>query len=93
MNTAHFEPYDGDCNPEFGPPCPNCKAEMDWEQCHACDTDGYIESDADDYTDRTVTEKCMVCMGDGGFWYCGNCGYTVTEAELKEPQELNQREE
>lgn len=93
MNTYHFEPYDGDGNPEYGPPCPECKAEMVWEDCHACDGDGYIESEADDYTDRVVTEKCMVCLGDGGFWFCDNCAYTVTNAELREPQELNQQED
>lgn len=93
MNAAHFDPFDGDANPEFGPDCPDCKTEMDWGDCHACDMDGYIEIDADDYTDRVVNEKCSACMGDGGFWICDTCGYTVTDAELREPQELNQREE
>lgn len=86
-------PFDGDANPEFGPPCPKCGAEMDWMDCELCGTEGYIESDADDYTDRTVVEKCMACMGDGGVWYCELCGSQYTEAYLREPQELNQREE
>lgn len=88
-----YDPYDGDANPEFGPPCPECKAEMDWEDCHACGAEGYLENEVDDYSDRTVIEKCIVCMGAGGFWYCGNCGHTLTEAELKQASELHQREE
>lgn len=93
MNTAHFDPFDGDANPEFGPNCPKCKKEMDWIHCDLCGEEGYIESDADDYSDRTVIEKCTECMGSGGTWFCWDCMYTVTDAELREPQELNQREE
>lgn len=93
MNTYHFDPFDGDGSPEYGPTCSKCKCEMVWEDCHACDRDGYIEIECDDYTDRTVNEKCMACMGDGGFWMCGNCGGTVTDAELREQNELHQREE
>lgn len=83
---------DGYGNPEFGPPCPRCKSEMDWVHCDLCE-DGYILSDADDFTDSSVAEKCEQCMGSGGTWFCWGCMYTATDAELNEPQELNQREE
>jgi len=71
---------------------------MDWMDCDTCGGRGGFNNDElmeDDplWYEGVEWEQCETCLGDGGWWYCGNCGHTVTEAELKEPQELNQRED
>lgn len=93
-----YDPYDGDGAPEFGPPCPKCKAEMDWMDCDTCGGQGGFNNDElmeDDplWYEGVEWEQCETCLGDGGWWYCGNCGHTVTEAELTEESELHQQEE
>jgi len=78
-----YDPYDGDANPE--PPCPKCKAEMDWVDCAECEGTGIAE-----YEDGAM-ELCGDCNGEGGDYVCPRCG--TTGREIRVECELNQREE
>lgn len=83
MNTAHFDPFDGDANPEFGPKC--CGEEMGWVDCAECEGTGIAE-----YEDGGM-ELCGDCNGEGGDYGCANCG--ATGLDVRVHHELNQREE
>ena len=64
------------CGPEhheeFGPSCPACDADLEWEDCEACGGDGgqdtepwelYMGSGRD-------WDECQQCEGHGGWYMC-----------------------
>ena len=69
-----------------GPFCPDCGADLDWEECDQCGGDGYLDWERLQEEDPLWfqpgdTEPCTECDGKGGWWLCGNgqCGGKVAE--------------
>lgn len=61
---------------EYGPDCPKCGAEMDWEECEECDGEGGWyphEISPIEYPDPDELSPCQICDGAGGWWRCGAC--------------------
>lgn len=61
---------------DFGPSCPKCGGEMDWEDCEECDGEGGWyphEISPIEYPDPDELSPCQICDGAGGWWRCGNC--------------------
>jgi hypothetical protein len=53
--------------------CKICSAEMEWEDCGACDEgfyDGYDEDPL--WHDPGDLVPCPQCSGAGGWWVCSN---------------------
>jgi hypothetical protein len=60
--------------------CENCGALIEWEDCYNCEN-GYIDLYDKDplWYDEDDTERCSVCAGEGGWWYCPNAKSHIEE--------------
>jgi hypothetical protein len=71
-----MNPNDSDSGPDdFGPSCPVCGAEMDWQQCWQCQGEGGFHDCGEDccpclYPELDLNETCGECQGKGGYWVC-----------------------
>lgn len=97
MNTAHFDPFDGDGSPEEEPNCPKCGGELDWIDCTWCDGDGMIPDDEDEFYTGGLADdyiKCLACGGEGGWYHCEPCreAFALEHLEWEHERQLNQRE-
>lgn len=65
--------------PDAGEPeCEKCGVQMEWEGCWSCSGDGEHSLHEEDplFYDEDDSEKCDVCDGDGGWWWCPSCRKT-----------------
>jgi len=58
--------------------CPRCGNVREWEDCSACDGDGFLDWETLQFEDPVWfqpgdTEECSECGGKGGWWSCYGC--------------------
>lgn len=56
---------------DFGPGCPTCGGDQDWEECHDCGGEGYVTED--DGVNGPEDYSCGLCESRGGWDYCPSC--------------------
>jgi len=57
---------------DFGPLCPSCGCDLEWEECGRCGGEGWIDVYDDDplWYDPGDMSPCLQCGGHGGWWVC-----------------------
>jgi DnaJ-class molecular chaperone len=68
------------------PRCEDCEQELEWEECHECGGEGFIDGDRlmdEDplWYGPDDTETCSECNGAGGWHYCSNKECSVVRVE------------
>lgn len=67
------------------PECEKCGLLMEWEGCWSCSGDGEHSLHEEDplLYDEDDSERCDVCDGDGGWWWCPSCAKRNATIEVQ----------